>query len=48
MKRIGLITHCEATHSVDGKVGGWYNSELTIKGKQQAVELLGKAGGHSF
>ena len=42
MKRIGLITHCEATHSVDGKVGGWYNSELTIKGKQQAVELLEK------
>ena len=39
MKRICLITHCEATHSIDGKVGGWYNSELTEKGKQQAAEL---------
>ena len=39
MKRICLVTHCEATHSVDGKVGGWYDSELTEKGKQQATEL---------
>lgn len=42
MKRICLITHCEATHSVDGKVGGWYDSELTEKGKQQAAELSKK------
>lgn len=42
MKRICLITHCEATHSVDRKVGGWYDSELTEKGKQQAAELSEK------
>lgn len=42
MKRICLITHCEATHSVDGKVGGWFDSELTAKGEQQAAELSGK------
>ena len=42
MKRICLITHCEATHSIDRKVGGWYDSELTQKGKQQAAELAEK------
>ena len=39
MIRICLITHCEASHSVDRKVGGWFNSELTAKGEQQAIEL---------
>lgn len=42
MKRICLITHCEASHSVDGLVGGWFNSELTEKGKQQASQLSNK------
>jgi len=42
MKRIVLIAHCEAAHSVDGKVGGWYNAELTKRGEQQAVEPIGK------
>ena len=42
MKRIGLITHCEATHSINRKVGGWYDSELTQKGQQQAAQLLEK------
>ena len=42
MKRICLITHCEATHSVNGRVGGWFNSDLTAKGKQQAAQLPGK------
>ncbi|MDY8137504.1 histidine phosphatase family protein [Aquimarina sp. 2201CG5-10] len=42
MKRICLITHCEATHTVDGRVGGWFNSDLTEKGKQQASQLPGK------
>ena len=39
MKRICLITHCEASHSVDGRVGGWFDSELTELGKQQASQL---------
>ncbi|MGY3914043.1 histidine phosphatase family protein [Aeromonas australiensis] len=36
MKRICLVTHSEASHSVDRLVGGWYNSELTEKGVEQA------------
>ena len=39
MKRICVITHCEASHTTQRKVGGWFNSELTLKGKQQAKEL---------
>jgi len=42
MKRICLITHCEATHSVEQKVGGWYDSELTDKGKGEASILAAK------
>ncbi|EZH74161.1 hypothetical protein ATO12_14930 [Aquimarina atlantica] len=42
MKRICLITHCEATHTVDGRVGGWFDSDLTVKGKQQASLLPSK------
>ncbi len=42
MRRIFLITHCEASHTVDGKVGGWFNSELTEQGKLQASQLLSK------
>ena len=42
MIRICLITHGEASHSVDRKVGGWFNSELTSKGVQQASELAKK------
>ncbi len=39
-KRICLITHTEATHSVEGKVGGWYDSELTQEGSDQAASLM--------
>ncbi|UWX53784.1 histidine phosphatase family protein [Maribacter litopenaei] len=42
MKRICLITHCEATHSVDGRVGGWFDSELTLDGKRQASQLTNR------
>ena len=39
MKRICLITHCQATHTVDQRVGGWYDSKLTKLGRQQAAQL---------
>lgn len=42
MNRICLITHCEAAHSVDKKVGGWYDSKLTLQGEQQAAKLSSK------
>lgn len=42
MKRIALITHCLATHSAEGKVGGWYDSELTDAGKKEASLLAAR------
>ncbi|MEW2484352.1 histidine phosphatase family protein [Mycobacterium sp. NPDC049093] len=31
-----VVTHPEATHHVDGLVGGWYDSDLTAKGLRDA------------
>lgn len=39
MKRIYLVTHAEAQHHVDGLVGGWYDSELTARGRVQAERI---------
>jgi len=39
MKRIFLITHTEASHTVNQKVGGWYDAKLTPLGKQQAAQI---------
>lgn len=30
------VTHPEATHHVDGFVGGWFDSELSSRGREQA------------
>ncbi|WP_024794030.1 histidine phosphatase family protein [Tomitella biformata] len=36
MKCVYVITHPEATHHIDGLVGGWYDSELTDQGRRDA------------
>ena len=35
-KTIYLVTHPEATHHTDGLVGGWFDSDLTTRGVEQA------------
>ena len=37
MKEIYIVTHTQATHHIDHLVGGWYDSELTEKGKTDAA-----------
>ncbi|MET7276786.1 histidine phosphatase family protein [Kribbella sp. NPDC005582] len=39
MRHLYLVTHPEAQHHVDGVVGGWYDSELTPRGHQQAERI---------
>lgn len=39
MKNIYVITHTESIHHVEGKVGGWYDTGLTEKGKAQASKV---------
>ena len=36
MPTLHLLTHPEATHVMDGLVGGWYDADLTERGEQQA------------
>ncbi|MEV6283603.1 histidine phosphatase family protein [Kribbella sp. NPDC051770] len=49
MRRIHLVTHPEAQHHLDGLVGGWFDSELTERGRLQAGRiaevLAGRVGG---
>ena len=39
MRTIHVVTHPEATHHVDGLVGGWYDSDLTPRGLDQAARV---------
>ena len=39
MKHILVVTHPEATHHVEGRVGGWYDSSLTTRGLAQAERI---------
>ena len=41
MKHLYVVTHPEATHHVDGLVGGWFNSDLTDRGRHHA-HLIGR------
>lgn len=39
-----LVTHPEATHVVDGIVGGWYDADLTARGAVQAQQVAAAVG----
>lgn len=39
VKNVYVVTHPEATHHVDGLVGGWYDSDLTERGVTQAGKI---------
>lgn len=41
MKDLYVVTHPEAQHTVDDRVGGWHDSRLTAHGRAQA-NLVGK------
>lgn len=42
MKCIFVVTHPEATHHVEGLVGGWHDSTLTPRGLKQAARIAGR------
>ena len=39
MRSLHLVTHPEATHVVERLVGGWYDSDLTARGAEQAERI---------
>jgi 2,3-bisphosphoglycerate-dependent phosphoglycerate mutase len=42
MKHLVVVTHPEATHHVEGLVGGWHDSTLTPRGLEQAGRIAGR------
>lgn len=36
MRNVYVVVHTESRHHVDGRVGGWYDSELSPRGHEQA------------
>lgn len=42
MKEFYIVTHTEATHHIQGIVGGWHDSELTEKGRTDAILCAGR------
>lgn len=42
MRTLYLVTHPEAIHHVEHRVGGWHDSELTAKGLK-AADRIGAA-----
>lgn len=39
MKHLLVVTHPEATHHVEDRVGGWHDSSLTPRGREQAARI---------
>ena len=39
MKRVYVITHTESLHHIQGLGGGWFDTSLTDRGKEQAKNL---------
>ncbi|GAB2598677.1 putative phosphoglycerate mutase [Paractinoplanes abujensis] len=39
MRTLHVVTHPEATHHVAGLVGGWFDSDLTPRGLDQAAKI---------
>ncbi|MGF6256705.1 histidine phosphatase family protein [Ensifer sp. LBL] len=37
MKEIFVVTHTQSVHHVEGKVGGWYDTGLTERGRKDAA-----------
>jgi 2,3-bisphosphoglycerate-dependent phosphoglycerate mutase len=44
MKFVYVVTHPEATHHVEGRVGGWYDSDLTDRGHADAAAIAARLG----
>lgn len=39
MRELFVVTHPEATHSAEDRVGGWFDSRLTERGRNQAERI---------
>lgn len=37
MKELFVVTHTQSVHHVEGRVGGWYDTGLTERGRKDAA-----------
>lgn len=44
MREVVVVTHSEASHAVEGLVGGWHDASLTKNGLQQAERIADRLG----
>lgn len=42
MKHLYVVTHPEATHHLEHRVGGWHDSALTPRGREQAERIAAR------
>ncbi|MFT4040636.1 MAG: histidine phosphatase family protein [Thermomicrobiales bacterium] len=42
MKHLYVVTHPEATHHLEHRVGGWHDSALTQRGREQAARIAAR------
>jgi len=42
VRRLHVVTHPEATHHVERRVGGWFDSELTTRGHADAAAIAAR------
>ncbi|MEM7077576.1 MAG: histidine phosphatase family protein [Pseudomonadota bacterium] len=39
MRHLFVVTHPESVHHIEGRVGGWYDTPLTERGRRQAAAI---------
>jgi probable phosphoglycerate mutase len=44
MRNVFVVVHAESRHHNEGLVGGWYDSELSVAGREQALQVAAEVG----
>jgi broad specificity phosphatase PhoE len=42
MKDLFVVTHAQSVHHLENKVGGWYDTDLTLQGRQDAEAIAAR------
>ncbi|MCR9271099.1 MAG: histidine phosphatase family protein [Hyphomonadaceae bacterium] len=45
MQNVYVITHAQSEHHIQGRVGGWYDTSLTARGRDQAKAVAARLRG---
>jgi broad specificity phosphatase PhoE len=42
MKDLFIVTHAQSVHHLENKVGGWYDTDLTLRGREDAEAIAAR------